>query len=118
MTASLRVVFLGTSAAVPSPARNPAAVALKADGDIILFDCAEGTQRQMMKLGVSYAKVKAIFISHHHADHFLGIPGLIFTSALNGRADPLPIFGPPGTAAIIKGLLALEKHALVTVPAT
>jgi len=110
---TIRLVFLGTSAAVPSPARNPSAIALKAEGDVFLFDCAEGTQRQMMRNNVSYAKVKAVFLTHHHADHFLGIPGLVYTLALNGRKEPLFIFGPKGTGALVDSLLKVEGREFV-----
>ncbi|MEM4389619.1 MAG: ribonuclease Z [Candidatus Micrarchaeia archaeon] len=110
---TLRIVFLGTSAAVPSPARNPSAVAMRVEGDVFLFDCAEGTQRQMMRYGISYAKVKAIFLTHHHADHFLGIPGLVYTLSLNGRTEPLFIFGPRGTVALIDALLRVEGREFV-----
>ncbi|MEM3030531.1 MAG: ribonuclease Z [Candidatus Micrarchaeia archaeon] len=110
---TIRLVFLGTSAAVPSPARNPSALALKVEGDVFLFDCAEGTQRQMMRNNVSYAKVKAILITHHHADHFLGIPGLVYTLSLNGRKEPLFVFGPRGTSALIDALLKVEGREFV-----
>lgn len=93
----IRVVILGSGGSLPSVERGTSSVAIKHAGDVYLFDCGEGTQRQMMRFGVSYAKVKAIFVSHLHADHFLGIPGLVETLALIGRKDPLYIFGPRGT---------------------
>ena len=82
---------------MPSPERNLTSVAMRYEGDVYLFDCGEGTQRQMMKCGISYSKVKAIFLSHLHGDHIFGIPGLVYTLRLSERVDPLFIFGPPGT---------------------
>ena len=93
------VTFLGTSAAVPTIQRNLLAIAVRRDGDIFLLDCAEGTQRQMMKFGLSYMKVKAIFITHLHLDHFLGVFGLVETMRMNGRKDKLAIYGPRGSKA-------------------
>ena len=94
---TLRLVVLGSGAAVPSPERNLTSVAMRYEGDVYLFDCGEGTQRQMMKCGISYSKVKAMFLSHLHGDHIFGIPGLVYTLRLSERVDPLFIFGPPGT---------------------
>ncbi|MFH0817456.1 MAG: ribonuclease Z [Candidatus Micrarchaeota archaeon] len=92
----IRVVVLGSGGSLPSVERGTSAVAIRHSGSIYLFDCGEGTQRQMMKFGVSYAKVKAIFVTHLHADHFLGIAGLVETLALVGRKEMLEIFGPRG----------------------
>ncbi|MFH1447478.1 MAG: ribonuclease Z [Candidatus Micrarchaeota archaeon] len=93
----IRIVVLGSGGSLPSVERGTSSVAVKYSGDVYLFDCGEGTQRQMMKFGMSYAKVKAVFITHLHADHILGLPGLIETLVLIGRKEPLRIFGPPGT---------------------
>jgi len=102
----IRVVMLGTSASVPSVARNLCAVGLRYAGEVYLFDCGEGTQRQMMKYGLSYARVRAVFISHLHADHYLGLAGLCHTLNMIGRKkdDPLLIYGPKGTQQVIEGL--------------
>jgi len=105
----IRVVVLGSAASVPSPERNLPSVALAYNGNVYLFDCGEGTQRQMMKFGVSYAKVKAIFISHLHLDHVLGMFGLMETLKLIGRTEPLYVFGPKGIAEMV------GKRALVVV---
>lgn len=94
------ITMLGTSSATPTPKRGLPAIALRHEGDLFLLDCGEGTQRQMMLFGVSYMKVKAIFITHLHLDHYLGVFGLIETMALNGREEKLSIYGPPGSAAI------------------
>lgn len=92
------ITFLGTSASVPSRERNLSSIAIKREGDLLLFDCAEGTQRQLMRFGLSYMKVKAIFISHLHLDHVLGLPGLLETMKLSGRTheQKLLVFGPAG----------------------
>ena len=94
------VTMLGTSAAVPTVQRNLSAIAVRRDGDVFLLDCGEGTQRQMMRFGVSYMKVKAVFITHLHLDHWLGMLGLIETMNLNGRTELLTVYCPKGLAEI------------------
>ena len=94
------VTMLGTASAVPTLQRGLSAIAVRRDGDVYLLDCGEGTQRQMMRFGVSYMKVRAIFITHLHLDHFLGVFGLVETMALNGRKEKLLIFGPRGCSAV------------------
>lgn len=101
----MRLVVLGSGATTPSPERALPSVAMRYEGDVFLFDCGEGTQRQMMKCGISYAKVKAIFLSHLHMDHVLGIPGLIYTLRLAERTDPLLIVGPTGTKTRVAELI-------------
>lgn len=101
----IRVVVLGSSAAMPSPERNLPGIAIRYKGDVYLFDCGEGSQRQMMKFKVGYGSVKGIFVSHLHPDHYLGIPGLLYTLEMNGREQPLYIFGPKGFGKVLKGLL-------------
>ena len=103
----MKVVVLGSGGSWPSRDRNPPAVALKLDGDILLFDCAEGTQRQFMLSSLSFMQVRHILISHLHADHFLGLPGLVETMALNGRKEPLHVFGPAGSAARLRTLFTV-----------
>ncbi|MFH0927461.1 MAG: ribonuclease Z [Candidatus Micrarchaeota archaeon] len=90
------ITILGCAASAPTTARNLPSTAVRIGGDILLLDCGEGTQRQMMRYGLSYAKVKAIFVSHLHLDHFLGIFGLGETLRLSGAADKIDIFGPRG----------------------
>lgn len=94
------VTMLGTSSATPTVRRGMPAIAVRRDGDVFLLDCGEGTQRQMMLYGISYMKVKAIFITHLHMDHFLGVFGLVETMGLNGRTEKLSIYGPRGSKAV------------------
>ncbi len=103
----MKLVFLGTSGAYPSPQRNVTATALKYKGDVLLFDCGEGTQRQLMRSSLSFMGTKKIFITHFHGDHFLGIPGLIQSMKLNDREDPLEIYGPKGMTDLATILLKL-----------
>jgi len=91
----LDVVFLGTGGSVPSARRNTASVLVRRGGDRILFDCGEGTQRQMQR-SVGLIPVDDIFVTHLHADHYLGLPGLIKSYEMQDRTEPLTIHGPPG----------------------
>jgi ribonuclease Z len=75
----LNVTFLGTAGSLPTPERNPSAVLVNREGDMILFDCGEGTQRQMMRARTGMMRLTHIFLTHLHADHILGIPGLLET---------------------------------------
>ena len=102
------VTMLGTASAVPTTQRGLSAIAVRRDGDVFLLDCGEGTQRQMMRFGVSYMKVKAIFITHLHLDHFLGVFGLVETMALNGRKEKLTLYGPRGSSAVFSRKEFLE----------
>jgi len=103
----MKIIFLGTSCSNPTVERNLSATAIQFEGKWFLFDCPEGTQRQMMQSGVSYMKVQAIFFSHFHADHFLGFPGLVATMSMHGRDTPLYVFGPKGTEEQIRKSLNL-----------
>lgn len=98
---SLSLHLLGTSASRPTVERNVSATAIVREGETLLFDCGEGTQRQMMRYGVSFA-VSDIFFTHFHADHVIGLIGLMRTMALQGRADPLRLWGPRGGARHLK----------------
>ena len=98
---SLSLRFLGTSASRPTVERNVSSVALVREGETLLFDCGEGTQRQMMRFGVSFA-LRDIFFTHFHADHVLGVIGLMRTMALQGRVDPLRLWGPRGASKVLR----------------
>jgi len=101
------VVFLGTGGSLPSPKRNVTAIAVQLGSDIILFDCGEGTQRQFMFSSASFMKVSAVYISHLHGDHFLGLPALIQSMSFNGREKKLRVFGPPGMIKTMNDILGL-----------
>ena len=102
----LTVTFLGTSAARPTVERNVSGLAVHREGETLLFECGEGTQRQMMRYGVSFA-LSEIFFTHFHADHFLGVIGLIRTLGLQGRPEPLFLFGPKGAKKVLSTALQL-----------
>jgi ribonuclease Z len=102
----LSLTFLGTSAARPTVERNVSALALHKDGELLLFDCGEGTQRQMMRYGVGFA-VDGIFFTHFHGDHFLGVIGLVRTLGLQGREEPLRLYGPRGAKKVLAAAIGL-----------
>ncbi|MBN2066503.1 MAG: ribonuclease Z [Candidatus Thermoplasmatota archaeon] len=103
----LSIIFLGTGGSWPTVKRNVSSVAIKRGGEVIVFDCGEGTQRQFQKSALSYMQISKIFISHFHGDHFLGLPGLIQTMQLNDREKPLHIYGPMGINQLTSELLSL-----------
>ncbi len=111
---SLCVTFLGTSGAVPTTQRNTSGVFLRREGDRLLFDCGEGTQRQMMRFGTGFA-VDHVFVTHLHGDHVLGLPGLLQTMDFNDRTDPLSIHVPSGTAGDVEAMLEVT-HARPSFP--
>jgi ribonuclease Z len=98
---SLSLRFLGTSASRPTVERNVSSLALVREGETLLFDCGEGTQRQMMRYGVAFS-LRDIFFTHFHADHVLGVIGLMRTMALQGRADALHLWGPRGASKVLR----------------
>jgi ribonuclease Z len=103
---TLTLTFLGTGAAIPSLERNVAAIALAREGETLLFDCGEGTQRQMMRYGVSFS-LRDVFFTHFHADHLLGLTGLVRTLGLQDRTDPLRLYGPRGARRVLEHALAV-----------
>ena len=98
---SLSLILLGTSASRPTVERNVSSIALVREGETMLFDCGEGTQRQMMRYGVSFS-LSDIFFTHFHADHVIGVIGLMRTMALQGRTDTLRLWGPKGAGRHLK----------------
>ena len=107
----LDIHFLGTGGSWPSVNRNVSAIAIKRGHEVLLFDCGEGTQRQLQRSALSYMQISKIFISHFHGDHFLGLPGFFQTIQLNERKEPLYVFGPRGIKKLIGQLLDLGYFA-------
>ncbi|HWF75413.1 MAG TPA: ribonuclease Z [Solirubrobacteraceae bacterium] len=106
----LSILFAGTAASVPTVRRGLPALLLRRGGDRILFDCGEGTQRQLMQ-SVGLTELTEVFITHFHADHWLGLPGLLKTYDLRGRERPLQIHGPRGVRELV--VLALRAAGRV-----
>ena len=100
----LDVVFLGTAGSMPAAQRAPAALLVRRGGDRLLFDCAEGTQRQLLRSSVGLVDLHEIFLTHFHADHVLGLPGMLKTFALRGRELPLDVYGPRGLRDLLGSL--------------
>ena len=100
----LDLVFLGTSGSMPTAQRAPSAMLLRRGGERLLFDCAEGTQRQLLRSNVGLIELREIFLTHYHADHYLGLPGMLKTFALRGREAPITIYGPRGLTDLFASL--------------
>jgi ribonuclease Z len=115
----LDLVFLGTSASMPTSQRAPAAFLVRRGGERLLFDCAEGTQRQLQRSTVGLPDIEEIFLTHFHGDHFLGLPGMLKTFALRGREDVgLTVYGPEGIRDLfsrLKPFLGRLPYRLTTV---
>ena len=107
----IRVRFLGTAAARPTVSRSVSAIAVQREGQSFLWDCGEGTQRQIMRFGTGFS-FRHIFITHAHADHFLGLPGLLRTMGLQGREEGMSIYGPAGTEAVLSAAVRLGVDRL------
>ena len=100
----LDIIFIGTAGSAPSAARGLPSLLVRRGGERLLFDCGEGTQRQLLRSGVGLIELEEVFITHFHADHVLGLPGMMKTFALRGRERPLTVYGPPGLSALFKAL--------------
>ena len=116
----IRVRFLGTAAARPTVARNVAGIAVQREGrpqtgpmtaTSILWDCGEGTQRQIMRYGTGFSFAR-VFVTHAHADHYLGLPGLLRTMGLQGREEGMTIYGPVGAGAALRTAVHLGAERL------
>ena len=102
----LSITFLGTSASIPTIDRNVAGLAVQREGETILFDCGEGSQRQMMRYGVGFS-FREIFFTHYHADHMLGVTGLLRTLGLQDRSAPVLLYGPKGAQRVLGAAITL-----------
>jgi ribonuclease Z len=96
----LSLFFAGTAGSVPSARRGLPAVLVRRGGDRLLFDCGEGTQRQLLR-SVGLLDLDSVFITHFHADHWLGLPGMLKSFALRERSEPLTVYGPVGLGALM-----------------
>jgi ribonuclease Z len=102
----LSITFLGTGAATPTIDRNVTGLAVQREGETLLFDCGEGNQRQMMRYGVGFS-FREIFFTHYHADHLLGVTGLLRTMGLQDRSAPVTLYGPKGAQRILGAAISL-----------
>ena len=105
----LELLFLGTGASVPSRDRATSCIAVRNGSDIILMDCGEGSQRQLMISPFSFMKIRAILITHLHGDHVFGLPGLLQTMSLSGRTEPLTVYGPEGIARCVDTFMSVTE---------
>ncbi|MDH5780874.1 MAG: ribonuclease Z, partial [Candidatus Bathyarchaeota archaeon] len=110
---SLSVIFLGTAASIPTLQRGLPAIAIRRKGELILFDCGEGTQRQMIQAGVGFHRKTKVFITHMHGDHMLGLPGLFQTMSLLDRERKLEIYGPPGIKVFVEAIRQTVQFTLI-----
>jgi len=99
----LDVVFIGTAGSAPTARRSLPATLVRRGGDRLLFDCGEGTQRQLLR-SIGLIELEEVFITHYHADHWLGLPGMLKTFSLRGRERPLTVYGPPGLHALFDAM--------------
>jgi ribonuclease Z len=109
----MQVIFLGTGGSIPTPKRGLSAIAVRRKNELLLFDCGEGTQRQMIQAGVGFHRKAKIFVTHMHGDHVLGLPGLLQTMSLMGRKKKLEIYGPQGIEAFVKATNQTVRFSLI-----
>jgi ribonuclease Z len=108
----MRVTFLGTAGSWPTKERSASAIALDLESEVALLDCGEGAQRQFFQSSTSFMRVRRVFLTHFHGDHFLGLPGLIQSMCLNHRTEPLDIYGPPDAEEMVGRALKMGYFTL------
>lgn len=111
----LSLIFLGTAGAVPTPSRGLSATLLQRGGDRFLVDCGEGTQRQMIKAAIGITQIRTVLLTHLHADHYLGLPGMFKTWELWGRTDPVVVIGPRGLYDLVESLRRIIGRLAFTI---
>ena len=99
----LDILFIGTAGSAPTARRSLPATIVRRGGDRLLFDCGEGTQRQLLR-SIGLVELEEVFITHFHADHWLGLPGMLKTFSLRGRERGLTVYGPPGLKALFRAM--------------
>lgn len=112
MVSNIKITFFGTGGSWPVPKRGMPSLCIQVDEIVNLFDCGEGTQKQIMKSKISFMRINNIFITHFHGDHFLGLLGLIQSMSFNNRTEPLNIYGPPGAIRILSNALNVGYYTL------
>lgn len=112
MNDELKIVFLGTGAAIPTLRRGLPSLAIIKDNRTFLCDCGEGTQLRIMQAGLHPSKISHIFISHLHGDHIFGLPGFLSTQQMMGRMNPLTLFGPKGLKKFIEKVRNISEFTL------
>lgn len=105
MASNIKITFIGTGGSWPTPGRGLPSVAIQIDETINLFDCGEGSQKQLMKSKVSFMAIDNVFLTHFHGDHFLGLLGMVQSMSFNNREKPLNIYGPRGAIRILSSAL-------------
>jgi len=108
----LNVIFLGTGGSIPTPKRGLSAIAIRRKTELLLFDCGEGTQRQIIQAGVGFHRKTKLFVTHMHGDHVLGLPGLLQTMSLLDRTKKLEIYGPQGIKAFVEAISQTVRFSL------
>lgn len=108
----MQLTFLGTAGSWPTKERSASAIAVDLERELVLLDCGEGTQRQFFQSSASFMRVRRVFLTHFHGDHFLGLPGLIQSMCLNNRTEPLDIYGPRDAKEMVDRVLQLGYFTL------
>ncbi len=108
----MQLTFLGTAGSWPTKERSASAMALDLESELVLLDCGEGTQRQFFQSSTSFMRVRRVFITHFHGDHFLGLPGLIQSMCLNNRTEPLDVYGPSDAEEMVGRALKMGYFTL------